>query len=94
MRERGPATPAELRVVSCLFVRIDGLDESAPDALARAQAAVFALREAMSGRAGSAGRLVLDDKGLVFILVLGDPLNAHTDDAERALRAGLAIERR
>ena len=93
MRERGATIPAELRVVSCLFVRIDGLDETAPEALARAQAAVFALREAMTGRAGSTGRLVLDDKGLVFILVLGDPLNAHTDDAERAMRVGLAVER-
>jgi len=93
VRERGLDSPAELRVVSCLFVRIDGLDESAPDALVRAQAAVFALRQAMTGRAGSAGRLVLDDKGLVFILVLGDPLNAHTDDAERAMRVGLAVER-
>ncbi|HXU81639.1 MAG TPA: adenylate/guanylate cyclase domain-containing protein, partial [Polyangia bacterium] len=81
VRERGATVPAELRVVSCLFVRIDGLDETSPQALGRAQAAVFALREAMTGRAGSTRRLVLDDKGLVFILVLGDPLNAHTDDA-------------
>jgi class 3 adenylate cyclase/tetratricopeptide (TPR) repeat protein len=93
VRERGGAPPAELRMISALFVRIDGLDEGAPQALARAQSAVFALREAMTGWAGSAGRLVLDDKGLVFSLVLGDPLNAHSDDAERAMRVGLAVER-
>jgi hypothetical protein len=93
VRERGALAPAELRVVSALFVRIDGLDETAPQALARAQSAVFALREAMTGRAGSTGRLGLDDKGLVFSLVLGDSLNAHTDDADRAMRVGLAVER-
>src|SRR5205814_7412892 len=66
VRDRGAGgLLPELRVVSCLFARIDGLDESAPDAPARAQAAVFALHEATGGGAGSAGRLVLDDKGLV-----------------------------
>jgi class 3 adenylate cyclase/tetratricopeptide (TPR) repeat protein len=94
VRERaGAGWMGELRMVSSLFVRIDGLDESRDDALPRAQAVVFALHEALRGSSGSAGRLVLDDKGLVFALVLGDPFNAHADDLTRAMHTGLTLER-
>ena len=79
------------RTICALFVRIDGLDDSAPDALTRHQAVVTSLHVALRPYTGSTGTLLLDDKGLVFTLCLGMPHDAHADDALRAVRAGLAV---
>ena len=79
------------RTISALFVRVDDLDESAPDALSRHQAVVTSLHVALRPYTGASGTLLLDDKGLVFTLCLGMPHDAHADDAVRAVRAGLAI---
>jgi hypothetical protein len=79
------------RTICALFIRIDGLDDSAPDALARHQAVVTSLHVALRPYTGSTGTLLLDDKGLVFTLCLGMPHDAHADDALRAVRAGLAV---
>jgi class 3 adenylate cyclase/tetratricopeptide (TPR) repeat protein len=79
------------RTICALFARIDGLDEGAPDALFRYQAAATSVQVALRPYTGSTGRLQLDDKGLVFTLCLGVPYDSHGDDALRAVRAGLAI---
>ena len=79
------------RTICALFVRIDGLDDRAPDALSRHQAVVTSLHVALRPYTGSSGTLLLDDKGLVFTLCLGMPHDAHADDVVRAVRAGLAI---
>jgi hypothetical protein len=79
------------RTISALFVRIDGLDDTAPDALSRHQTVVTSIRVALRPYTGSSGTLLLDDKGLVFSLCLGMPHDAHADDGLRAVRAGLAI---
>ena len=82
---------SEFRRICVLFVRIEGLDEEANDALARHQEAVRKLLEALRPHCGSTGTLLLDDKGLIFKLTLGVPLDSHPDDAARAVRAGFAI---
>jgi class 3 adenylate cyclase len=82
----------QLRNICALFVRIDGLDENAPDALDRYQAAVIELQRAIPDSSRSGATLSLDDKGLVFRLCFGLPHDSHADDAMRAVRAGLAIE--
>jgi hypothetical protein len=79
------------RTIWALFARIDGLDDQRPDALARHQAAITSLQVALRPYTQSSGMLLLDDKGLVFILCLGMPHDAHADDALRAVRAGLAV---
>lgn len=79
------------RTICALFIRIDGLDDTAPDALSRHQAVVTSFQIALRPYTGSGGTLLLDDKGLVFTLCLGMPYDAHADDALRAVRAGLAI---
>ena len=79
------------RSVCALFIRIDGLDDAAPDALMRHQAVVTSLHASLLPYTGSTGTLLLDDKGLVFTLCLGMPHDAHADDALRAVRAGLAV---
>ena len=80
------------RNICALFVRIDGLDESAADALSRHQSVVNSIHAAIRPFAGTHGTILLDDKGLVFTLCLGMPHDAHADDALRAVRAGLAIQ--
>ncbi len=82
----------QLRNVCALFVRIDGLDENAPDALDRYQAVMMVLQTAVPTASASGGTLIVDDKGLVFRLCLGFPHDSHADDALRAVKAGLAIE--
>jgi class 3 adenylate cyclase/tetratricopeptide (TPR) repeat protein/energy-coupling factor transporter ATP-binding protein EcfA2 len=82
----------QFRNICALFVRIEGLDDDAPDALDRHQAAVIALQTAVSASSGSSGTLMMGDKGLVFQLCLGFPHDSHADDTSRAIRAGLAIE--
>ena len=80
------------RNICALFVRIDGLDEGAADASSRYQAVVNSIQVAIRPFAGTAGTILLDDKGLVFTLCLGMPHDSHADDALRAVRAGLAIQ--
>ena len=80
------------RNICALFIRIDGLDDAARDALPRHQEVVRSLHAALRPYTGASGTLLLDDKGLVFTLCLGMPHDAHADDALRAVRAGLAVE--
>ena len=79
------------RTICALFVKIDGLDERAPHALARHQAVVTSLQLALRPYTDASGTLLLDDKGLVFTLCLGMPHDAHADDALRAVRGGLTL---
>jgi hypothetical protein len=74
-----------------LFVQIRGLDESAPGAEASHQAVVTSLHAAIRPFTASSGTLLVSDKGLVFTVCLGMPLDTHADDPLRAVRAGLAI---
>lgn len=85
---------AELRPVSALFARIDGLDEEQVDALERFQAVGQAIQDTIRRFSSSTGRLMIDDKGLVFHVVFGSPFNTHGDDTVRAAEAGLALEER
>jgi class 3 adenylate cyclase len=85
---------SELRRVNVLFVRIHGLDEAGPSAVADYQRVVLALHESIGATSATSGRLLIDNGGLVFVLVLGDPLNARGDDPDRVLTFGMALRRR
>ncbi len=85
---------SDLRQVIALFVRATGLDEGAPDAVARHQEWIYAIHDTLRTISSGAGRFVIDDKGIVFVLVLGDSGNAHTDDMDRALSFASEIEAR
>jgi class 3 adenylate cyclase len=85
---------SELRRVNVLFVRIHGLDETGPSAVADYQKVVLALHESIGATSATSGRLLIDNGGLVFVLVLGDPLNARGDDPDRVLTFGMSLHRR
>ncbi len=84
---------AELRPISALFVKIEGIDEREEGALAKHQAAALALQRALDGRAAPVGKLIIDDKGLVFRVAFGVRSNAHADDPVRSVVAALAAAR-
>ena len=92
--ERGGSVNSELRDIAALFVRVRGLDEPAAASLARHQEWVFSVHETLRSISSSSGRFLIDDKGIVFVLVLGDPGNAHADDIGRALSFAGELERR
>ena len=91
---RDGSLSSELRQIAVLFVRVTGLDTPAAAALDRHQEWVFHVHETVRSISSSSGRFVVDDKGLVFVLVLGDFGNAHADDVERALLVSSELERR
>ena len=92
--ERDGPRSSELRQIAALFVRVTGLDTPAAAALDRHQEWVFHVHETVRSISSSSGRFLVDDKGLVFVLVLGDFGNAHADDVERALLVSSELERR
>jgi class 3 adenylate cyclase/tetratricopeptide (TPR) repeat protein len=81
----------ELRRVSVLFVSLEGLDESGPDALDRLQAATRVLQAAVYQLDGSVNQFLVDDKGTVLLAVWGVPTRTHEDDPARAVLAGRQI---
>ncbi|HEY3499717.1 MAG TPA: AAA family ATPase [Polyangiaceae bacterium] len=85
---------SELRHVTPVFVRIEGLDANVPGALDHLQRAASAIHEVVGAFSLERGRLLLDEAGLVFLLVFGVPYNTHADDVTRAMRLALALERR
>ena len=91
--ERGDSNwLAELRRVSVLFVNFPGLTPSTP--LERAQAVMRELQTVLYRYEGTINKLSLDDKGASLVAALGLPPLSHEDDAERAVRAALAIRDR
>jgi len=83
---------AELRHVTVLFVNFPGLTPSTP--LERAHAVMGELQTILHRYEGTINKLSVDDKGASMIAALGLPPLSHEDDAERAVRAALAIRER
>ena len=83
---------AELRRVTVLFVNFPGLTPSTP--LERAQTVMRELQTILYRYEGTINKLSLDDKGASLVAALGLPPLSHEDDAERAVRAALAIRDR
>ncbi len=83
---------AELRRVTVLFVNFPGLTPSTP--LTRAHAVMQELQTILFHYEGTINKLSVDDKGASLVAALGLPPLSHEDDAERAVRAALAIRER
>eukprot|EP00741_Cyanophora_paradoxa_P013499 tig00020693_g13035.t1 len=79
---------SEFRVVSVLFMKLEGLDPSQ----ASVQRAVQGLQAVLYSHEGSLRQIVLDDKGLVFIAVFGLWPFAHEDDAARAITCAVDMQ--
>ena len=87
------ATLAELRPAATLFLRFAGLDyDGDPEAGVRLDAFVRWVEAVTARFDGTLLHLVHDDKGAYFHIAFGVPV-AHRDDALRAVRAALALQR-
>ena len=62
-----------------------------PGALDHLQRAASAIHEVAGAFSLERGRLLLDEAGLVFLLVFGVPYNTHAADVTRAMRLALAF---
>jgi class 3 adenylate cyclase/tetratricopeptide (TPR) repeat protein len=89
--ERGVSEVGELRQVTAVFASFEGFDEDQPGALERMHRLACEVHRTIAPFAGSPGRWVIDDKGLVFFVVFGVPYNTHADDPLRAVQAALAL---
>ncbi|CAE8606275.1 unnamed protein product [Polarella glacialis] len=75
----------EMRRVSTIFVNVSGLDVSTDAGALIAQDLTSSIQRACYVNEGTLNKFVLDDKGLLFLLVYGLPPLVHTDDPTRAV---------
>ncbi|MCB9102211.1 MAG: AAA family ATPase [Anaerolineales bacterium] len=82
---------AELRRVTVLFVNLPDLNYAID--LAQAQQVIRDLQDDLYRYEGSLNKLSVDDKGVTLVAAMGLPPFAHEDDADRAIKAALAMQR-
>lgn len=80
---------ADLRMVTAMFVKVDGLGSST--SLERAQRLMQTLQVEVYRREGSLNKLSVDEKGILALVVFGLPPYSHPDDAARAIETALAL---
>jgi class 3 adenylate cyclase/tetratricopeptide (TPR) repeat protein len=80
---------AEYRWVTLLFVHFPNLDHIS---LQQAQAAMVTLQQNLYRFEGSINKISIDEKGASLVAVLGLPPLAHENDAERGVRAAMAMQ--
>jgi class 3 adenylate cyclase/tetratricopeptide (TPR) repeat protein len=82
---------AEFRRVTVLFLSLGDFDDGTPDALERLQRAMTTVQRETYRLDGSLNQVLLDDKGLSFVLGWNLPMMAREDAAARAVRASGAL---
>ncbi|MCK9685009.1 AAA family ATPase [Scleromatobacter humisilvae] len=82
---------AELRQVTVLFVQIADLDHAEPGWLQRLDALMCRVQPIIQRYEGFLKEIVVDDKGVGFIVMFGLPPFSHEDDSVRGTRAALEL---
>ncbi len=80
---------AEFRQTSVVFVNLPIVG----DKLEELQPLVSSIQQLLHNHGGSLEQLAVDEKGLNALGAFGLPSHSHKDDALRALRAGLALDK-
>lgn len=83
---------AELRRMAILFVGIGGLDYEAVEASQKLQDFLQATQEVIYRFEGSLGKVAVDDKGTILLILFGAPPFFHEDDATRAVACALGLQ--
>ena len=83
---------AVLRPMSVLFIGVEGIDYTQPDAVATLHEFLCAMQETLYRYEGDINKLAVDDKGTIALALFGAPPYAHPDDPERALRCALDLQ--
>jgi predicted ATPase/class 3 adenylate cyclase len=83
---------AELRPLTMLFLGIGGLEYRTVEDLRKLQRAMVALQQTVYRYEGSVNKFVVDDKGVISIIIFGAPPVAHRDDPLRAVRCAIDLQ--
>lgn len=77
----------EMRNISTIFVNGSGLDIMSEEGPKIAQELMESVQRACYQHEGTLNKFLIDDKGMLFLLVFGLPPLVHTDDPTRAVLA-------
>lgn len=77
----------EMRNISVIFVSGSGLDVMGEQGPQQAHLLMSSVQKACYAHEGTLNKFLIDDKGLVFLIVFGLPPLVHTDDPTRAVLA-------
>lgn len=77
----------EMRSVTIIFVQIGGVDVSTESGSIVAKNLMQGMQRSCYSHEGNLNKFLVDDKGLLFLLVFGLPPVVHIDDPERAITA-------
>jgi len=77
----------EMRLISTVFISGSGVDVSTDEGAHVAQELMSSIQKCCYGHEGTLNKYLVDDKGMLFLLVFGLPPLVHTDDATRAVIA-------
>jgi class 3 adenylate cyclase/predicted ATPase len=83
---------AELRRMTILFIGIGGFDYEAENAGEQLQNFLQATQELIYRFEGSLGKVAVDDKGTVLLILFGAPPFSHEDDSRRAVACALTLQ--
>lgn len=83
---------AELRRMTILFIGIGGFDYEADDAGRQLQQFLQSVQEVIYRFEGTLGKVAVDDKGTVLLILFGAPPLFHEDDARRAVACALGLQ--
>lgn len=75
----------EMRNISTIFISGSGVDVSTDDGAVVAHELMVQIQKACYSHEGTLNKFVIDDKGMLFLLVFGLPPLVHTDDSTRAV---------
>mmetsp|Transcript_11517 Transcript_11517/g.26706 ORF Transcript_11517/g.26706 Transcript_11517/m.26706 type:complete len:1237 (-) Transcript_11517:56-3766(-) len=81
----------EMRNISVIFIKGTGLDLMSPDGPPRLQELVSAVQKTCYAHEGTLNKFLIDDKGMLFLLVYGLPPLVHPDDPTRAVLTALEL---
>jgi len=77
----------EMRNISTIFISGSGVDVSTDEGAVVAQELMSTIQRICYSYEGTLNKFVIDDKGMLFLLVYGLPPLVHTDDPTRAVLA-------
>lgn len=80
-----------LRTMSVLFIGLQGIEYAEEQACTQLHRFLLNAQKTVYRYQGSINKLVVDDKGTIFLVLFGAPPFAHADDPLRAVRCALDL---
>ncbi|CAE7199518.1 ADCY10 [Symbiodinium natans] len=81
----------EMRNISVIFINGSGLDVMSSTGPAQAQELMSSVQKVCYAHEGTLNKFLIDDKGMLFLLVFGLPPLVHPDDPARAVLASMEL---